>query len=102
MVYGLAAFGRIGSKVLMPLLGCEGVFSLQLRCGFSGEEWDRYECVLTNEWGLGLLSVLQDGGADPFGWQSMVALQDPWGHAGRERCETLRMKQIQTFTNSKI
>ena len=26
MVYGLAAFGRIGSKVLMPLLGCEGVF----------------------------------------------------------------------------
>ena len=26
MVYGLDAFDRVGSKVLMPLLGCEGVF----------------------------------------------------------------------------
>ena len=26
MVYGLAAFCRVGSKVLMPLLGCEGLF----------------------------------------------------------------------------
>ena len=26
MVYGLAAFRRVGSKILMPLLGCECVF----------------------------------------------------------------------------
>ena len=26
MVYGLTAFNRVGSKVLMPLLVCEGVF----------------------------------------------------------------------------
>ena len=26
MVYRLAAFDKVGSKVLMPLLGCEGVF----------------------------------------------------------------------------
>ena len=25
------SFCRVGSKALMPLLGCEGVFSLQLR-----------------------------------------------------------------------
>ena len=26
------------------------------------------ECVLANKWGLGLLSVRQDGEADPLGW----------------------------------
>ena len=31
-------------------------------------EWDRHECVLANKWGLGFLSVNQDGGADPFWW----------------------------------
>ena len=31
MVYGLAAFHRVGFKVLMSLLWCEGVFSCQLR-----------------------------------------------------------------------
>ena len=29
MVYGLAALRRVGSEVLMPLLGCEGVFLLK-------------------------------------------------------------------------
>ena len=31
MVYGLETFRRVGSEFLMPLLGCEGVFSLQFR-----------------------------------------------------------------------
>ena len=31
MVCQLATFRRVGSEFLMPLLGCEGVFSLQLR-----------------------------------------------------------------------
>ena len=30
-LHGLEAISRVGSKVLKPLLGCEGVFSLQLR-----------------------------------------------------------------------
>ena len=45
---------------------------------FCGDEWSKHECVLANEWGLGLLSVHQDSGADPFGWWSMVALLSPW------------------------
>ena len=28
---GVPTFHRVGSEFLMPLLGCEGVFSLQLR-----------------------------------------------------------------------
>ena len=32
------------------------------------------DCVLVNKWGLGLLSVHQDDGADPFVWWSMVNL----------------------------
>ena len=48
-------------------------------------------CVLANKWGLGFLSVGQDGGADPFGWCSMVTL---WGHATVERRETLGIKRI--------
>ena len=32
------------------------------------------ECMLANKWGLGFLSVRQDGGADLFGWCSMVTL----------------------------
>ena len=35
-LHGLTAFSRVGSKVLMPVLGCEGVFSLQLRRLVSG------------------------------------------------------------------
>ena len=26
------------------------------------------ECVLANKWELGLVSVCEDGGADPFAW----------------------------------
>ena len=36
MAYGLAAFSGVGSKVLMPLLGYEGVFSLQLELLMGG------------------------------------------------------------------
>ena len=39
MVYRLAAFCRVDSKVLMPLLGCEGVFSLQLRWRLNWGAW---------------------------------------------------------------
>ena len=31
MVYRLATFHEVGSEFLMPLLQCEGVFSLHLR-----------------------------------------------------------------------
>ena len=55
--------------------------------------------MLTIEWGLGLLSVRQDSGADLFGWWSMVALFGLCGDAGTERCEKLGMKQIQTCLN---
>ena len=45
------------------------------------------DCMLVNKWGLGLLSVHQDDGADPFVWWSMVNLLGLWGHAGMERHE---------------
>ena len=67
-----------------------------------GEEWDRHECVLSNEWGLGLLSVRNDSKADSFVWRSMVALLGLWGHAGMERCETLGIKHIKACSNSKM
>ena len=72
------------------------------QCGFKGEEWDRHECVLPNEWRLGLLSVRQDSKADLFGWQSMVSLLGLWGQAGMERCEKLEIKHIKTCSNSKM
>ena len=40
------------------------------------------ECVLANKWGLGLLSLRQDGVADSFGWCSMVTLLGLWGTLG--------------------
>ena len=56
MVYGLRAFRRVGPEVLMPLLGCEGVFftSVEVKpklgsidlVGKSGTE-----CVLANKKG---------------------------------------------------
>ena len=52
------------------------------------------ECVLANKWGLGLLSVRQDGEADPLGWWSMVTLLGLWGQAGIERRETFGIKHI--------
>ena len=52
------------------------------------------ECVLANKWGLSLLSVRQDGGADPFGWCSMVTLLGLWGHVRVERRKTLLIKYI--------
>ena len=58
------------------------------------------ECVLANKWGLGLLSVRQDGEADPLGCWSVVTLLGLWGNAGIERRETLRIKHIQTCSNS--
>ena len=36
------------------------------KCGFCGEEWNKHECVPTNEWGLRLLFAGQDSRADPF------------------------------------
>ena len=44
--------------------------------------------------GARLLSVSQDSGADPLGWQSRVALLSLWGHAGMKRCETLGIKSV--------
>ena len=55
------------------------------------------ECVLANRCGLGLLSVRQDGGADLFGWWSMVTLLCLWGHAGMERREILGIKHLDMF-----
>ena len=55
--------------------------------------------MLANKWGLGLLSVRQDGGADPFGWLSMVTLLGLWRHAGRERRETLGIKHSHVQTH---
>ena len=52
------------------------------------------EFVLANKWRLGLLSVHQDGEADPLGWWSMVTPLGLWAHAGTERRETLGIKQI--------
>ena len=51
MVYGLAAFCRVGSKVFMPLLGCEGVSSLQVKSSLSWVAWsgtDMNVCWQTN------------------------------------------------------
>ena len=56
--------------------------------------------VLANKWGLGLLSVSQDGKADPLGWWSMVTLLGVWGHAEMERHEALGIKHIQTCSKS--
>ena len=72
------------------------------QCGFSGEEWNRLEYVLPNEWGLGLISIRQDSKADLFRWQSMVTLLGLWEHAGMERCETLGIKHIKTCSNSEM
>ena len=47
------------------------------------------ECVLANKQGLGLFSVRQDGGTDPFGQWSMVSLLGLWDHVGMDRHETL-------------
>ena len=52
------------------------------------------ECVLGNKWGLGLLYVRQDCGADPLGWWSMVTLLGQWGHTGMEKREMLGIKHI--------
>ena len=51
--------------------------------------------------GLGLFSVSQDTKADPFGWQSMVALLGLWVFTGMERCETFGIKHIQTCSISR-
>ena len=58
-------------------------------------------CCQTNG-GLGLFFVRQDSKADPFRWQSMVALLGLWGHAGMERCETLGIKHMQTCSISRM
>ena len=63
---------------------------------------NRHECVLPNEYGLGLLSLHQDSKADPFEWHSMVVLLGLCGHAGMERFETLGIKHITTCSNSKM
>ena len=52
----------VSSKVLMPLL--------------------RYEGVSRNEWRLRLLFAGEDSRANPFAWQSMVALLSLWEHTG--------------------
>ena len=52
--------------------------------------------------GLGLFSVRQDSKADPFRWQSMVALLGLWVLAGMERCETLGIKHMQTCSISRM
>ena len=57
MVYGLAAPSGVSYKVLMPLLGCKGVFSLQWRRLVDGAWTGSYKhgCVSTNKWELGFL-----------------------------------------------
>ena len=47
-------------------------------------------------------SVRQDSKTDPFGWQPMVALLGLWMLAGMERCETLRIKDKQTCSISRM
>ena len=46
--------------------------------------------------GARLLSVSQDSGADPLGWQSRVALLGLWGHAGMKRCGNIGNKVSDT------
>ena len=52
------------------------------------------ECVLANKNGLGLLSVRQDGWADPLWVVFMVTLLGLCRHAGVERGKTLGIKYI--------
>ena len=44
------------------------------KCVFSGEERNKHECALVNEWGLGFLYVRPDSRADPFGSKNISKL----------------------------
>ena len=57
-------------------------------------------CSQTN----GNLDCSQDSRADPFGWQSMVALLSLWKHwHGKIANEpNMGMKHIRTYSNSEI
>ena len=59
MVYVLAASNKVSYGILVLMLGCEGMPSLQLRWlvggVWTGLNKHEYECVPTNKWEFGLL-----------------------------------------------
>ena len=93
LVYWLAASSGVSYRVLLLLLGCEGMSSLQFRWLVTGA-WTgsiKKSMCTNKQRGNWIALARQDYGADPFEWRSMVALLSLWKHTGMER---LQMNEI--------